>query len=60
MKVRVRGMFPSMSSRQFIGEDDVSAAYGRHVDESAYRFAPKVLSVDPAWEGDDELVIIVR
>lgn len=59
-KVRVRGMFPSMSARQFISETDVAAAYGRHVPESAYAFAPKIITVDPAWEGDDEFVIGLR
>lgn len=59
-KVRVRGLFPSMSARQFIGEDDVSAAYGREIHVSQYEFAPKVLTVDPAWEGDDEFVIGIR
>lgn len=59
-KVRVRGMFPSMSSRQFIGEDDVTAAYGRQIQPRQYAFAPVILTVDPAWEGDDELVIGMR
>ncbi|THF64332.1 terminase [Pseudothauera rhizosphaerae] len=59
-KVRVRGMFPSMSARQFIGEADVSAAYGRVLRPEQYDFAPKILTCDPAWEGDDELVIGLR
>jgi terminase large subunit len=59
-KVRVRGMFPSMSARQFIGEADVAAAYGRHVPPEQYAFAPKIITVDPAWEGDDEFVIGMR
>jgi hypothetical protein len=60
VKIRVRGMFPSASSRQFIGETDVSAAYGRSLALSQYNFAPKILTVDPAWEGDDEFVIGLR
>lgn len=59
-KIRVRGMFPSMSARQFIGEVDVSAAYGRKLRPEQYSFAPKILTCDPAWEGDDELVISIR
>ena len=59
-KVRVRGMFPAMSARQFIGETDVSAAYGKVLRPEQYSFAPKVLTVDPAWEGDDEFVIGLR
>lgn len=60
VKVRVRGMFPSMSARQFIAENDVSAAYGRKLRPEQYNFAPKILTVDPAWEGDDEFVIGLR
>lgn len=59
-KVRVRGLFPNMSAKQFIGEADVSGAYGRVVARHQYDFAPKVITVDPAWEGDDELVIGMR
>lgn len=59
-KVRVRGLFPSMSSRQFISETDVSANYGRELRRDQYEFAPKILTVDPAWEGDDEFVIGMR
>ncbi len=59
-KVRVRGMFPSRSAKQFISVSDVDAAFGRHLRIDQYSFAPKILSVDPAWEGDDELVIGLR
>jgi len=59
-KIRVRGMFPSMSSRQFISEQDVTGAYGRHLRPEQYDFAAKILTVDPAWEGDDEFVIGLR
>lgn len=59
-KVRVRGMFPSMSARQFIGEADVTAAYGKVLQPQQYDFAPKILTIDPAWEGDDEFVIGLR
>lgn len=60
VKVRVRGMFPSMSARQFISEADVTDAYGRKLRPEQYNFAPKILTCDPAWEGDDELVIGIR
>lgn len=59
-KVRVRGLFPSMSQKQFFSEADVDAAYGKHLDPGQYNFAPKIIGVDPAWEGDDELVIVLR
>jgi hypothetical protein len=60
VKVRIRGIFPSMSAKQFIGTDDVDAARARHLRPEQYSFAPKILTCDPAWEGDDELVIGLR
>lgn len=60
VKVRVRGLFPSASFKQFISLEDVDAAYGRELKDTQYNFAPKILTVDPAWEGDDEFVIGLR
>jgi hypothetical protein len=60
VKVRVRGLFPVLSAKQFISEEDVDAAYGRELREEQYNFAPVILSCDPAWEGDDDLVISKR
>ena len=59
-KVRVRGQFPSQSAMQFISGEDVDAARARVLKEHQFDFAPVILSVDPAWSGDDELVIAVR
>lgn len=56
-KVRVKGQFPSISQKQFIPTAYVDAAYGRHLREDMYSFAPVILTCDPAWEGDDTLVI---
>ncbi len=60
VKVRVRGMFPAMSAKQFISTTDVDAAFGRHLRPEQYEWAPKILTCDPAWEGDDELVFGLR
>ena len=60
VKVRVRGQFPSQSAKQFIGTDDVDAARARHLRPEQYEWAPVILTCDPAWEGDDELVISKR
>lgn len=60
VKVRVRGLFPSASLKQFISLEDVDKAYGKKIDEKSYNFAPKIITLDPAWEGDDELVIAMR
>lgn len=60
VKVRVRGIFPAQSLKQFISETDVDAAFGKELRPEQYEFAPVILSVEPAWEGDDELVIAMR
>ena len=60
VKVRVRGMFPSMSAKQFISVEDADAGYGRSIRPEQYMFAPKILTCDPAWEGDDMLEIGLR
>lgn len=60
VKVRVRGMFPSSSFKQFIATEDVDAAFGREIRPETFNFAPKIITVDPAWSGDDPLVIGLR
>ena len=60
VKVRVRGQFPSQSALQFISEDDAQSARKCHLRKSQFDFAPVIISVDPAWSGDDELVIAYR
>ena len=60
IKVRVRGMFPSQSVKQLISEADVDAAEQRALRREQYEWAPKVLTLDNAWEGDDEGVIGLR
>lgn len=60
VKIRIRGIFPSMSIKQFISTDDADAARGRYLDASQYSFAPVILTCDPAWEGDDDIVISKR
>lgn len=60
VKVRIRGIFPSMSAKQYISEADVDAAFDKHLRAEQFNFAPKILALDPAWEGDDELVILLR
>ena len=58
VKVRVRGVFPSAGSSQFIGMADVEAAMAREVFMD--RTAPLVIGVDVARFGDDESVIYPR
>lgn len=60
VKVRVRGLFPNTSFKQYFDQADIDAAYGRKLPGARYEFAPKIITVDPAWEGDDEFVIGIR
>jgi hypothetical protein len=60
VKVRVRGMFPSSSMKQWIGTDLADAARETHLRKSDYDFAPVIIGVDPAWEGDDTLEVYMR
>lgn len=58
VKVRVRGVFPSASSLQFIGRDLVDGAMSRDLPES--RGETIVVGVDPARFGSDSSVIYTR
>lgn len=60
VKVRVKGMFPSTSNRQFISTDDVDTAFGKHLRPEQYNFAPVIIAVDPAWTGEDKFIISMR
>lgn len=60
VKIRVRGIFPSASDRQFIESSLVDQARGRKHSKSTYEFAPVIIGVDPAIYGDDECVIYLR
>lgn len=59
-KVRVRGMFPSSSARQFIEMNIIDEASGRDLHYSQYAHAPVIITCDPAWTGEDELIIALR
>jgi hypothetical protein len=60
VKVRVRGMFPAQSAKQFISEADVDKAFGKGLRNESFQFAAKIIAVEPSWEGDDEFVIGLR
>lgn len=60
LKVRVRGQFPSSSAMQFIEMNIIDGASGRHLRPEQYDFAPIIISCDPAWTGEDALVISYR
>lgn len=59
VKVRVRGLFPSSGSLQFIPTGDVAEAMLRETPEND-KAAPLVIGVDVARYGDDESVIYPR
>jgi hypothetical protein len=58
VKVRVRGMFPSAASMQFIGADIVDAARARVAE--ALGSDPVIFGVDCARFGDDRSVLAIR
>jgi hypothetical protein len=60
VRIRVKGQFPSQSARQLYNQVDLDEAFGRHLRPEQYSFAPKIIAVDPAWEGDDAFVIGMR
>ncbi|QHJ83820.1 MAG: hypothetical protein [Bacteriophage sp.] len=59
-KVRVRGQFPSSSAMQFIEMNIIDDASGRHLRKEQYDHAPVILTCDPSWTGEDDLVIGMR
>lgn len=60
IRVRVRGVFPNTSDRQFIPSSYVEQARGRGLRADQFLFAAKIISVDPSWTGGDEFVIGMR
>jgi hypothetical protein len=60
VKVRVRGIFPSASDRQFISSELIDAARGKKLSKHVHEFAPIIIGVDPAIYGDDECCIYLR
>ena len=59
-RVRVRGEFPNSSVRQFFATELIEAAQKRVLKRQQFEFAPVIISCDPAWTGDDDLVISIR
>ena len=60
VKVRVLGEFPSASEMQFISREIIETASKRILNEHAYKTAPTILGIDPAWTGLDTLEIYLR
>ncbi len=59
-RVRVKGEFPRMSSAQFISTEILDEAKGKHLRKDQYDFAPVIITCDPAWTGEDAIVIAKR
>lgn len=60
VRVRIKGIFPRMSSLQFIDNETVEKAVNRELRKSQYSHMPVILGVDVAWEGDDKHVVVKR
>ena len=59
-KVRVKGKFPSKSTQQLISQEIVDGAVAVKLKPDQYSFAPKIIGVDPAWDGVDDAAIVLR
>lgn len=59
-RVRVLGEFPSASPSQLIPTDLVNEAMKRHLRKEQFNFAPVILGVDVAWEGNDRSSVYLR
>lgn len=59
-RVRVRGLPPRLGINTFIPEDLVIEARRRDLPPSSWMGWPKVLSCDPAREGDDLSIVTLR
>jgi len=60
VRIRVRGVFPNTSDRQFIPSSYVEMAKARKISALQYNFAAKIISVEPSWTGGDEFCISLR
>lgn len=60
VRVRVLGEFPNSSEYQFISRQIVENATKRTIKQYEISFAPKIIGVDPAWTGSDEISIYFR
>jgi hypothetical protein len=60
VRVRVRGVFPNISDRQFIPNSYVEMARGKGLPLGSFNFAARIIAVEPAWTGGDEIVIGLR
>jgi len=56
----ILGLFPPTGFSAMIGLADVETAMGRHYRTDQYQFAPVILGVDVARQGDDSSVIARR
>jgi len=60
VRVHVLGLFPKAGDLQFIPTDLAESARGKQIEAHKYVFAPKIIGVDMAWTGGDEVVIGIR
>jgi hypothetical protein len=59
-KVRVLGEFPSAAINQLIPRERAEKAANTVHGRNSYHYAPKIIGVDVAWEGDDRSAVYFR
>lgn len=62
VRVRVRGVFPRQGDRQFISPDlaDEARVRGLNMAFRSQMHMPKIITLDSAWDGGDEIVCGMR
>lgn len=60
IKVSILGEFPDADFNALLSPEDVERAMARVPQVAAYDFAPRILGVDVAFEGNDRTVILRR
>ena len=59
-RIRGLGVFPRAGLMSIIPADLVEAALARRLPLGSIDYAPAILGVDPAWEGSDRSVVVLR
>jgi hypothetical protein len=60
VRVHAKGLPPKSAISQFIPSEWVAKAYGLHLRDEQFNFAPVIIGVDNAWEGLNKTVITLR
>jgi hypothetical protein len=60
VRVHIKGEEPLSNPAQYIPQELITAARGKHLRSDQYSFASVIIGCDPAWKGGDSTVITLR